>query len=152
MIYFDLDGVIRNLCGIDRGNWQRWDDRIDGKTVVDYVNSDLSLLYQAPTTEYYPVICELQRINIITCQPESWRPYTMAWISIHNERGNISVQFVSHADEKLALLNEGDLLVEDYPLFEDYSKIVLIDYPYNQNVKGEVARIKTPDELRRFLA
>lgn len=46
---------------------------------------------------------------------------------------------------------EGDLLVEDYPFFNDYSKIILIDYPYNRNVTGEVARVKNPDELRALL-
>ena len=45
----------------------------------------------------------------------------------------------------------GGLLVEDYPFFNDYSKIILIDYPYNRNVTGEVARVKNPDELRALL-
>lgn len=43
------------------------------------------------------------------------------------------------------------MLVEDYPFFDDYSKIVLINHPYNKDVTGEVERITSPYELSVFL-
>jgi len=152
-IKFDLDGIIRDLCLYIGGGFpDNWHDPLpNGVKLMEHIKADLSLLFSAPTTEYYPVIRELQRVDIITCQPESWRPYTMAWITKHFNFFSTDVQFVNDAEEKLALLKEGDLLVEDYPFFNDYSKIILIDYPYNRNVTGEVARVKNPDELRALL-
>jgi hypothetical protein len=146
-IFFDLDGVIRNICGIDRENWQNWDDLIDGQTVVEYINADLKLLYTAPVTKYYPLIESFPFVHIITCQPEHWRPYTMCWIQEHFEKNRFDVDFVLNASEKLSMLKEGDRIVEDYPLFDDYSKVILIDYPYNRNVTGAV-RVRNVDELK----
>ena len=40
------------------------------------------------------------------------------------------------------------LLIEDNPKFSDYSRIILIDQPYNQKVEANI-RVSSPEELLR---
>lgn len=153
MMIFDLDGVIRDLhqsvMGFPAERQDNWHCRkMQGVDYCSIVNNDLSLLYEAPPTKYYPVIKKLHRVNILTCQPESWRPLTAAWIYQHFNFDQVSCVFVDKTEEKFDHIGSGDILVEDYPLFKDYSRIALIEYPYNKHVTGEFARIRTVEELK----
>lgn len=152
-IYFDLDGVIRDLSGYVGGgepdNWQ--DPMPNGRRLMEYVEANLECLYECPATKYYYIIRRLPFVRILTCQPEAWRSYTVCWIQEHFEWGRYDIDFVDHADEKLKMLLPGDILIEDYPMFKDYSQIALIDYQYNRNVEGEIIRIREPEELDAFL-
>ncbi len=150
MIYFDLDGVIRDLCTItNNGNYDTWDKPIDGLSFSEFFNQNLHLLLKAPATEYFSVIANYPgEIKIITVQPEPWRPNCIEWVNAYLGNRNPEIIF---ENDKLQLLSENDLLVEDYPLYEDYSQIILIDRPYNWDVKDPVARVKTPMQLWRIL-
>jgi len=152
-IYFDLDGVIRDTCREVLGYYpHQWDCYgPDGRPYCQIIEDNLRLLYTAPVTQYHEVIKKLPFVNILTCQPESWRDFTCCWLYEHFEFHQFDVIFVNHADEKLKILKPGDVLIEDYPLFSDYSQIALIDYPYNREVKGEIIRIHEPEELDAFL-
>lgn len=154
-IYFDLDGVIRDLHQAVLGkpadteeNWFCYKDGVDYCSIID---NNKKLLLDAPPTRYYSVVKSLPFISIVTCQPEPWRQFTCSWIYKYFDPFRCKVNFVNHGSEKLALLSENDLLIEDYPLFTDYGKIVLIEYPYNKNVTGCYARINSPDGLDKFL-
>lgn len=151
MIYFDLDGVIRSLSPTALGYpAPHWWHKKDGKTIVDLINEDLRILTESPPTEYYPIIKELPEINIITHQPEHWKERTTEWISHHFPGKEINIAYVNSPEEKMEYLYDGDYLVEDYPFFKDYSRIILIDRAYNGQAAAPV-RIYQPEELRKCL-
>jgi len=50
---------------------------------------------------------------------------------------------------RLSKIKDG-LLVDDFPLFSNYDKIILVGYPYNRNVK-KGRRITSPKELKDIL-
>lgn len=152
MIYWDIDGVVRNLTASFLEEPQEWYQRTNaGKTVVETVDEDLELLVAASPTEYYKVAKQFDSIVFITSQKESWRPYTDKWVK-HYFKDKAKVHYVNKPSEKMAFLNIGDYLVEDYPLFEDNSKIILIDKKYNSNVVDCYKRIKSPEQLDIVLA
>lgn len=53
--------------------------------------------------------------------------------------------------EKCSKPTNGHKLVEDYPHFKDYSRIILIDWPYNQNVANPFMRISDPKKLAEVI-
>lgn len=150
MIYFDLDGVIRDLSTKALGcPATHWHHKVDGKTVVDCIREDLGLLLRADPTEYYPLIKTLPAITIITCQPQEWRNYTTAWVDHHLDNVQDLI-YVDRAEDKLPYLYHGDWLVEDYPFYASYDQIILIDRPYNKNAPAEV-RVCNPETLGLLL-
>ena len=153
MILFDLDGVLRDLCGaITKEPVTEWNPLINGVSFMDAVNSDLNVLATAPPTIYHQFVSRLSHVHLLTSQPKRWRFFTQQWISKNFlPCNNVSVTYVDHPREKLALLSDSDILVEDYPYFTDYSKILLIDHPYNRHVKNPIERITTPGQLARAL-
>jgi len=149
MIYFDLDGVIRDLCGITNQEFPTWCSDIQGMNFIEYFDKNLHLLLEAPPTEYYTVINNYSKdIVIMTSQPENWRQNTIKWIDAYFSNRDIKIIF---DDKKLHFLAERDFLVEDYPYFENYSQIVLVKRPYNKDVKGAYLEISCPEELEKFL-
>jgi hypothetical protein len=147
MIYFDIDGVTRDLCSIVFPNdpFVDWDQQNDqGEGFVDIVNKNPSLCKISPPTEYLHVIKSVSIPHFLTIQPPSWRKYTIEWLDYHV--GRYDVQFLDHTENKLNFLQPRDLLVEDYPLFGDYSQVILIDRLYNRNVIC-ARRVKTPIQL-----
>jgi hypothetical protein len=152
VIYFDIDGVVRDLCtamwGITPVIWEHKDK--DGRGVCDIINSNLPLLENAPPTEYVPYISTLDHLFFISWQDKQWEPYTINWLNKWIGCSRFDVRFVKNTHEKLDMLKEGDILVEDYPNYADYSKIILIDQPYNQKVSCN-RRVKSPKELAIFL-
>jgi hypothetical protein len=61
------------------------------------------------------------------------------------------ITYVDNGRDKLALLAPEDLLIEDYPLFEDYSQIILLNQPYNREVLAPYVRIYDKIHLATFL-
>jgi len=156
MVYFDLDGVIRHLThGLFEGKIQKWSQPLpNGGDLMEYLHANPEILLTAPPTELFHAIKLVKKIDIITSQPVSWRVNTAKWIHAHfpKELYDVKYTFVDNADDKLKFLeNDEDLLIEDYPLFKDYSKIILIDAPYNQDVKNPRVRVKTPLALYKIL-
>lgn len=153
-IYFDLDGVLRDLCaGIsnhrgypyDPQSWNEYCGR--GLTLCEYIDLHKSILLDAPATEYLSTIVEMvQSPEILTCQPLPWIPYTRFWIE-RNIPG-ATVRWCCCPEEKLDILErENAVIVEDYPFFKDNSRIIMIDRPYNRHVEGCYARVTTPKAL-----
>jgi hypothetical protein len=146
MIYFDIDGVTRDLhsrvFSEEVTNWNQKTTR--GETLLDIVNGNPSLCKTSPPTEYLPVIKSVGKPDFLSIQPPTWRKYTVEWLDYHV--GLHAVQFLDHGENKLEFLRSGDVLVEDYPFFKDYSQIILIDRPYNRNVVCQ-RRVSTPTQL-----
>lgn len=148
MLYLDVDGVIRDLQRAVLGELpDQWNCYKYGIDFCSIINNDLSVLLTAEPTEYYEVIKKIHPLRIISCQPKNWRDNTGQWLKKHF--GYFEVLFVESPEDKLDMLYDGDWLVEDYPLFNDYKRIILIDRPYNRDVAAD--RVKTPEELEAKL-
>jgi len=149
---FDLDGVFRDLCGYicERYNVptpQAWSWTHEGETVYGFAErNDFAALTESPETPYLSVAKEFyQEIEIWTCQSKPWRPYTEQWLDAHV--GKYLVRYLSSDEKKARLDKEKDiLLVEDYPGFKNYERILLVDYPYNKMITTE--RIYNKEQLR----
>lgn len=153
MIHFDLDGVSRHLSkGLFNGEIDTWDKLMKtGQNFCDYIDEHLEILMTAPATRFCATIKKLKEVHIISHQPDHWKPGTMYWLGQHFKNNRLIIDFVKSPQEKMAFLSNGDLLVEDYPKFEDYSKIILIDWPYNRHVKDPYARITEPEQLKKII-
>jgi hypothetical protein len=153
VVYYDIDGCLRDLAGAVCGKTPDTYEYQNafGEGFCDIVDKNLHFLLEAKPTIYYPIVRMFCPITIITCQPELWIPNTAKWLMDHFKRGEIRyVEVVGHPKDKLKLLKEGDFLVEDYPMFDDYSQIILIDHPYNQNVHAKII-VKSPEHLLETL-
>ena len=151
---WDLDGVIRNLSGTIYGqDPDIWDYEVDGKDIFKIVAGNMSILETAKPTLYYPLAMSYSPLIIISSQPENWRPYTIRWLKKYFPAHKVYYQFVDSFKEKEKILRKNDniFLIDDYPYFEDYSKIVLIDHKYNRNVKNPFKRITTPEQLKELI-
>ena len=152
-LLYDLDGVLRWLTAVPR-DWHEpasWDEPLpNGQSILEFFGEKLERLCYAPVTEYYSTMVKdrRQRMTILTHQPEEWIPYTDKWIHVYIP--NAEVIYVNSFEEKMKYINEETLLVDDYPKFKDNSKIVIIDRPYNKNVKDCYIRIKSPEEFDTF--
>lgn len=150
MIYFDLDGVLRDIHKTISWKPETWEEKYDGKTIVNYFASKPKLLAFAPVTEYFSVIVSYFDVNIITAIPDEWTEPTLFWIS-KNLKGKIkSIIFAEHL-KKLCYLKENDILVEDCPRYNCYSQIILIDKSYNRDINLPHTRVHTPKELLAIL-
>ena len=151
-IYWDLDGVLRDLSklvfGKDPPKWEtRTSDRL---SIFDAIRKDPRLLIDAPATEYLPVALKQKSVHILTCQPENWRTLTELWVATHLKSTDTAITFTDTSHGKLSMIEDRDYLIEDYPLFACYKKIILIDKPYNRKVEAPI-RVYTPEQLERIL-
>lgn len=158
-ICYDLDEVCRNLGSIFNKRFKipkylhgTWWDTYKGRSFYDIAKEDLSILVDAPTTEYYKTIKSFNNDSVIefwSHQPKEWQPYTIKWLQKHFN-GYI-VRFLDREEKYKELKKQPNtLLVEDSPFFPSYKQIVLLDKPYNRQCKAKI-RIKIPKELKELL-
>lgn len=159
MIYYDIDGVLRDLHKTVWGHVpQTWSEQTHGMSMFNYIQNNLDILKNSPKTPYAEVIAKYYKdktIQLLSSQPEKWQPNTLQWLTKNmNNVKDIDVKFTKGSNEKLPYLKEDDLLVDDSPKFKDYSKIILIHYPYNDIVLKKhkpYALIDTPEALDELL-
>jgi hypothetical protein len=158
-IVFDLDGVIRDLNLYLANKYQipypqEWFWTHEGKDIYQWAEEDkLEILLNSPTTEYINIIKEYfgNAIEIWTCQPTAWRPFTLKWLQNNFPETKVKVDFLNGKEKRLRLDSEPNtFLVEDSPQFEDYKRIILIDRPYNKNNLNVPMRINNEKEIERF--
>ena len=151
MIYWDIDGVIR---GLSQEIWgfvpDEWSHKVAGKTIVEAVNARPEICATAPPLEYLSVLNNQSDAKILSSQPDSWRHWTNSWLN-RNVLITYTVQYVEDTKEKLGQLSPGDWLIDDSPIFEDFSQIILVDRPYNRSIECP-NRVCSPWELGRFLS
>jgi hypothetical protein len=163
-IVFDVDGVNRNLNSLlmkkynlpNPTSWfnNEWDKL--GYSIYDLVKKDNMVLKKSLPTKYFKTIYNYAKINgnqieFWSHQPPSWRKLFKQWIYYYFKGLKIKICYLT-PKQKLARLNKlsNYILVDDFPHFTNYKRIILIDYPYNQNVKNCV-RIKTIKQLKEEL-
>jgi hypothetical protein len=157
-IVYDIDGVVRDLMGIIHDRYQtprpvnNWLWTHNGKTIFDLVREDYSVLVDAKPTKYCDVIQRLNDGCIVefwSAQPDDWKKHTEKWLKKYFKK--FIVKYFKHYEKLRTLSRNKDLiLVEDYPMFKDYSRIVLIDWPYNQHVNPKI-RIRSKSQLKEVI-
>ena len=151
IIFWDLDGVLRMLGSHVLG-WEpnTWDEKKDGKTVIDYINEHPELCLYSPCSEYLPIVNSRKiHLNILTNQLPSWITWTEQWLD-KNIKTSYEVTYTKGPEQKLSMLGKSDIIVEDYPKFSDYSKVALVTRNYNKHLEVPL-RISTIDEMEAFL-
>jgi len=153
-IFFDIDGVLRDVVTPIFGKQDVfWDElTIDGKSIVQFIEENPSVLETAPAFDYIYVALEYE-VNFLSCQPYHWRKYTNRWLHKHFPIRHLEgrVIYVTHAKFKMEYIKDGDILVEDYPHFENYNNIILVDRSYNQKTNASI-RVYSPEELCTILS
>jgi hypothetical protein len=153
MIFFDLDGVLRDLCGAADINPTDWNCIIKGKSFTQYFTYNKNLLHLAKPTEYLEVAKVFSKftkqVHILTHQPKDWQRIAVLWIQEHFEAYEPPVTFT---EDKLSLLEKGDILIDDNPGLSNYDQVLLIHQPYNVNLTLPHLRIYTSRQLFREIA
>jgi hypothetical protein len=151
-IFWDLDGVLRNLTHGFNGEWPKtWIDiNKDGLNIYEWVDANLNVLELAPVTEYMEIAMMCDPLHIVSCQPDAWRPYTSRWLDKHLPYAK--VKYMTDTNDKLKYLVSGKrILIEDYPNFIDYSHVIVIDRPYNRSIELPHIRAHNPSGLLTML-
>ena len=152
-ITFDLDGVLRDIISYLEARYnikiEEWDWKHNGEDIYKLIKKDgyKALTDAEPTNYLKSIIKNFDFLEIWTNQPDEWLPYTNKWID-ENIRKNIGCEvYILSGEQKEELLEyNGIYLVEDYPNFKNYEKIILVDRLYNRNV-GCKHRVKNGKEL-----
>jgi hypothetical protein len=149
-IFCDIDGVIRRLSHAALGfEPHEWYFEQDGMNVFDIVNKNPSLCEIAsPYEDYLEVINSLDSITFLSNQLPAWQPFTSRWLNRH-----VTTTYKAHYtnNDKFAYLNDGDWLIEDFPYFPDYSRVILVDRPYNRATDAPL-RVSSAEELADHLS
>ncbi|MCK4259662.1 MAG: hypothetical protein KAX49_11830 [Halanaerobiales bacterium] len=154
-IVFDLDGVLRDLTGtlVRECNVpypQTWYWRYDSKKMQDYIKGDFTLLSRASPTEYLDVIKKyFNTIEIWSNQLKDWIEPTHQWLDKYIPSYELYI-LNSKGKYKRLSSEPNTILVEDYPNFPNYDKIILIDRLYNRKTEA-IWKIKYPRELDMLL-
>ena len=139
-LIYDLDGVLRDLSGHLAKKYNEnypttWNCTFGGMKYLDAVEKDMKVLLDAPPTGYLEVAKKYGIDEIWTDQPELWKVYTHQWIIQHI--GVVPTFYLTTAQKEQRLIDEEDsILIEDSPNFVEYNAILLIDRPYNQEVRA----------------
>jgi len=130
MLYFDIDGVIRNLqksLKIDLENWNDFNE-----FHYDKIKNDPKRhLENAPYYENMrKIINSYDQKYFITCSSERFKDYTENFLKrIFN---NFLVIYVENPESKLSYLGSDDYLVDDYPFYRD-KRVILVERKYNKD-------------------
>lgn len=160
MIYWDLDGVLRDISkGAYGYHIPEWNYRgEDGRNLIQRVNDNISILVKSPPTEYkdlveraYEVLDE--PLTILTVQPRRWQSFTRLWILNHFKKVECKiVMFQSPRDKfQFFLEQEPSLLVEDHPCLPSYDRVVLVRRPWNTSVNGSHKVINNIEDMHAFI-
>ncbi len=140
-IFFDLDGVLRDLAGFVLGEEVvYWNQKtIYGKTVPEAVTEKpCEYLIFAPSTIYLDYLKDnFKEVTIISNQPISWRKYTDIWLRVNMPPLKYCIIYTDSNSKKLKYIdNCKAMIVDDYPFYENYDRIIILDAPYNRHIKA----------------
>ena len=101
-VIFDLDGVLRDLCGVVWGEYpSKWVNTYKGINLYEYVKKhNYKPLLIAKPLPYIFVALSLPEVRILSCQPEDWREYTKKWLKQYFKNKIVFYTFVDTPEEK----------------------------------------------------
>lgn len=154
---WDIDGVLRDLSSVFKNRPDRWDYKEDGKDIFNIINKNPSILTRIKPLPYLKIALQFPFLTIITIQPENWKNYTSIWLETHLNSISYNVIWLNKHEDKLITLSELEkkhncryFLIDDYPLFSNYSKVILIDTDYNKFVKANY-RVSNSNQLKTII-
>jgi hypothetical protein len=155
-LYFDLDETTRAICMAaigENGEHTNIDE-------YEYLDEFIYNKIVEPNPEIYAIaprtyVCDaindfLGHVTFLTAQKEKYQPYTIRWIEKNITIPKASIQHVSLAKHKLKHLHPGDLLFDDYPYFDSYDQVVVVDRPWNRHIKSKY-RVHNYDDVAKIL-
>ena len=150
-VYFDVDGVLRDIVKYLGTTDNEWDVRVNGKSIMDIITADFSCLKKMPDTQFVPVVRAFtQEPNICSSQIEPLaQKYTTEWLQERFRNPQITYVGKGSYSEKEAVLNENDRIFDDHPKFPENNKLIVVGHGYNAQKKG--FRVETPDEMEAVL-
>lgn len=161
-LIFDFDGVLRDTVGYIANQLKCpfpniWDWKYNHKNIYELVGSlNFSPLINAKPTFVVDEINtndKIQEVEVWTCQPDDWRPYTTRWMDKYIHK-SYKITYFDHIQNKESRLYSpqycNTYLVEDYPFFRNYERIILFPYPYNAFVRAH--RVYTQKDLSGIIA
>ena len=155
-IVWDVDGVIRNLGIVHKRfnipKTMDWHWIYKDKDIYGWVKEDYSVLINASPTKYLDVLKESNNGSVIefwTYQPPDWKPYLKQWLNKYFKK--YIIRYLK-PDQKYKRLqkHKNVILVEDYPNYPSYDRIILIDRYYNKDTKATI-RITSKKQLKNLL-
>jgi len=155
-VAFDIDGVLRDFCSAyyKRFKVTRTNDWIcDGEKIYDLVSKDYSVLVDAKPTKYLTTVrkwLDKNSIQIWSHQPKDWIPHTEKWLQKYFGNNYTACWLTPGEKYNKLLLDKSIVLVDDYPFFPSYDRIVLIDTVYNKKTQSLI-RMKAPNSLLKLL-
>ena len=154
-LFIDIDGVIRDIgC---RSKVSTWGAKIHGLGFVEYINKNLHLLKCPEVGPYFSVLQEWLKLadssnlTFLSCQPENWQPYTEVWLEKHFP--GVVYTFTETPNDKLQIVSAArGYLIDDYPRFESFDRVITVDCKYNKGVNNQNFRIKNRIDFLLILA
>jgi len=144
MIYFDIDGTVRNLHATfppELQSFRKWEDF--GSCHYEFVKQNLCrCLYDAPVYQ--------DMFDFITCQENTpifltsnTASYFWNYMFLFRHFRDFELIVVESMEAKLKYLVDGVLLFDDYPYFpEEYrDRIVLVEREWNREYKGNYNKV-----------
>ena len=150
-VYFDVDGVLRDVIGYFGVPDDDWDVQVNGKTIFQEIGDDFACLEKMPPTEFVPVIkkfTDSPHVISTQIQPEA-QTATTKWLSKHFKGAQPTYVGEGGSQEKNSLLNENDRIFDDHPQFPESNKLIVLGHGYNEHKSG--FRVNTPDEIEAVL-
>jgi len=148
-VYFDVDGVLRDIVKYFGTSGNSWDEMVNGMTIYEAITKDFSCLDKMEDMQFVPTVQKFSKSpHILTCQlePEA-KMYTAMWLS--RRFALPQVKFVNSSAEKATLLNPDDRIFDDHPKFPESNKLIIVGHLYNNSKPG--FRINTIAELEGAL-
>ena len=155
-VVWDVDNTLRDLTGYLNKEYgfpidpPTWDYIHNGKDVYSILLEDPEIFAKAPKTKYVETILDsFSEIECWTVQEKPWRKYTDLWLEEHI---NIpyKVRYFDHFVDKYKALQKIDgVIVDDYPKYESYEKVIIPHYEYN-NLCG-LRRYKNIAQLKYYI-
>jgi hypothetical protein len=148
-VYFDVDGVLRDMTSYFGLSDDLWDQKKDGQSVYDLITSDFSSLEKMKPLPYLKTVKAFTRVpNIMTRQiePES-QYFTGQWLLKYFDK--FRVIYVEDKNTKINYLRDNDRLFDDHPNFLRTNKLITVGHGYNKN--RPTFRVESPAEMEAAL-
>ena len=150
-VYFDVDGVLRDVIGYFGVPDDDWDVKVDDKTIFQEIGKDFACLEKMPPTDFVPVVQKFTKMPYISStQIESEaKEATTKWIKNYFKNAYLTYVGKGGSKEKEAVMNENDRIFDDHPQFPESNKLIILGHGYNEHKSG--FRVNTPDEMEAVL-
>jgi len=150
-VFFDVDGVLRDIVGYFGTSDDSWDVKVDGKTICEKITEDFSVLADMPPMDFVKVVKDFTHTPFIMSsqqEPEAQK-FTNLWLKKYF--GAASGVYVTEGSyrTKDSLLKENDRIFDDHPKFPESNKLIIVSHGYNEHKQG--LRVNTPFEMEAVL-